>query len=127
MVWSREARPSKFIFGYLPSLFAFVPIGFDTTCKDYDSINQQSRPSTPTTGPRRGGGEQTMTMPGGEGDERHWSLYICILMSSTPPLDAGRHKALSLGLSLVQIEPHIECAIQKGATRLIELHMVTGL
>ena len=47
-------------------------------------------------------------------------FLICTYMSSTSPFDVGLYKALSQ----VQIEPQTECAIQKGATRLIELFMV---
>ena len=42
-------------------------IGFNTACKDYVSMNQQSRPSPATTGP---GGEQTISHANRDGDER---------------------------------------------------------
>ena len=47
---------------------------FNTTCKDYDSINRHSHQSTPTTGPQGWRGP-TMTMPGGEREQRCWSIY----------------------------------------------------
>ena len=50
-----------------PHLVKFLAntVQINTTCKDYDSINQHSHQSTPTTG--RGAGGQTMTMPRGGG------------------------------------------------------------
>ena len=66
---SNEARPYtlyyiSFVasFGYLPSIFAFIHLVkflantmlFNTTCKDYDSMNQHSHQSTRTTGPQGG-------------------------------------------------------------------------
>ena len=66
----RTALSHILMFAFSPAL-SRIPckyhIGFNTTCKDYDSINQQARPSTTTTGPQRGEGGQTMTMPGGGG------------------------------------------------------------
>ena len=61
-----------------PHLVKFLEntMQFNTTCEGYDSINQHSHQSTPTTGPQGGGG-QTMTMPGAE--ERRWSIYIIYL------------------------------------------------
>ena len=46
---------------------------FNTTCKDYDSINQHSHQSTRTTGPQGGQGANHDYAQGGE--ERGWSTY----------------------------------------------------
>ena len=61
-----------------PRLVKFLAntMQFNTTCKDYVSINQHSHQSTRTTSPQGGGGVQTMTMPRGRGEERRWSIYI---------------------------------------------------
>ena len=51
-----------------PHLVKFLAntVQINTSCRDYDSINQHSDQSTRTTGPRGRGG-QTMTMPRGGG------------------------------------------------------------
>ena len=61
-----------------PHLVKFLAntVQFNTTCKDYDSINQHSHQSTPTTG-LQGGGGQTMTMPGrGGGGATLEHIYV---------------------------------------------------
>ena len=84
--WAPAQRPTIRLFkaAYLPYLplfphlvkFLANTIQFNTTCNDYDSINQHDQ-STRTTGPQGG---QTMTMPRGweEEEERRWSIYIRI-------------------------------------------------
>ena len=77
-----------------PHLVEFLAntMQFNTTCKDYDSINQHSHQSTRTTGPQGGRG-QTMTMPkGGRSDagayirNLAYSIKTCkmIIYSHTP-------------------------------------------
>ena len=60
--------------------------GFNATCKDYDSVNHQSRRSTTTTGLRVGG--QTMTMPGGEGRSDAGDLQVETSLRH-PPMCCG--------------------------------------
>ena len=51
---------------------------FNTSCKDYNSINQNSHQSTRTTGPQGGRGANRDHAQGAEGEERRWSTYIYV-------------------------------------------------
>ena len=60
-----------------PHLVKFLAntVQFNTTCKDYDSINQHSHQSTRTT-VHGGGRGANHDHARGEGEERRWSIYI---------------------------------------------------
>ena len=77
--WAAAQRPTIRLCkaAYLPYLplfphlvkFLANTVQINTTCKDYDSINQHSHQSTPTTGPQGGRGANHDHAQGGGGGE----------------------------------------------------------
>ena len=86
--WPRAHRPTirpckAACLSYLPLFphlvkFLANTMQINTTCKDYDSINQHSHQSTGTTGPQGERGANHDHAQGGEGEERRWSIYILL-------------------------------------------------
>ena len=90
--WPRAHRPTIWLCkaACLPSLplfphlvkFPANTVQINTSCKDYDSINQHSHQSPRTTCPQGGRGANHDHAQGGKGEERRWSIYIYMSLSN---------------------------------------------